>query len=675
MSQAPEGEHQAHVSTIIPTLAVTSGKDCVLDGLVNGVPASILVDTGAATSVLNKGLWDKSKGSRSGLKGTAGRKLVGVQGEPLELYGSACVEIQLANEEFPIEVMVAETPTADLILGRDFLRNQGCTIEMGEANDTLHVKSRDLRLPISKGQPSSVSPILKVTLQEAIKVPPSSEMEVMGSISEAATQKTWVVQGEPNGRSAVMIAHALVQPEACSIPLRLLNPRDVEVTIPKGTVVAELESITASVPTAGNVAVVSTDEQAVSVEPSMEHRQRLWEMVEQSEQCLSREEKEQLFAVLLEYHDVFASGSQDLGQTGRVQHTINTGSASPIRQQVRRIPQFRRQEAKKLLNDMLAKNIIQPSNGPWASPVVLVPKKDGSLRFCVDYRRVNAVTRKDAYPLPRVDDTLDTLAGSRWFSTLDLLSGYWQVEVDPKDREKTAFCTPEGLFEFRVMPFGLCNAPATFQRLMDACLAGLQWSSCLVYIDDLIIPGKTFCEHLTHLRQVLQRLREARLKLKPNKCNLCLKEVEFLGHVVGADGVHTDPAKTEKVATWPVPTSKREVQQFLGLANYYRRFVKDFATVAKPLHYLTEKTAKFEWTQQAQSAFEELRHRLVTAPVLAFPDYSKPFTLDTDASETGMGAVLSQLREDGSECVVAYASSSPCLNDAIVSRGRNFWQW
>ena len=195
------------------------------------------------------------------------------------------------------------------------------------------------------------------------------------------------------------------------------------------------------------------------------------------------------------------------------------------------------------------------------------------------------------------------------------------------------------------MSFGLCNAPATFQRLMDAILAGLQWSSCLVYIDDLIIPGKTFPEHLDHLRQVFQRLKGTRLRLKPSKCNFCLKEVECLGHVVGTEGVRTDPAKTEKVATWPVPTSKREVQQFLELANYYRRFVKNFATIAKPLHHLTEKTAKFEWTEQAQSAFEELRLRLVTAPVLAFPDYTRPFILDTDASETRVGAVLSQLCE------------------------------
>lgn len=206
------------------------------------------------------------------------------------------------------------------------------------------------------------------------------------------------------------------------------------------------------------------------------------------------------------------------------------------------------------------------------------------------------------------------------------------------------------------MPYGLCNAPATFQRLMDMVLAGMQWKSCLVYLDDVIIVGKTFQDHLRNLREVFQQLREAGLKLKPTKCDFCSLQVEFLGHIVSADGVQTDPSKTEKVAQWPIPKTRKEVQQFLGLANYYRRFVKDFATIAKPLHRLTEKTAKFEWTSECQTAFEEIRQRLVTAPILAFPDYERVFILDTDASDTGIGAVLSQVQEDGSERVIAYAS-------------------
>ena len=220
---------------------------------------------------------------------------------------------------------------------------------------------------------------------------------------------------------------------------------------------------------------------------SEKEQERLWQMVVEAGSALSTAEQQQLFTVLSEYADIFAERSGDFGRTNKIRHSINTGDSPPIRQPVRRMPPYRREEARKLLSEMLAKDVIQQSSSPWASPIVLVRKKDGSIRFCVDYRKVNGITRKDAYPLPRVDDTLDTLSGSKWFTTLDLISGYWQVELEEKDREKTAFCTPDGLFEFKVMPFGLCNAPATFQRLMDMVLAGLQWANCLVYLDDIIV--------------------------------------------------------------------------------------------------------------------------------------------------------------------------------------------
>eukprot|EP00731_Ephydatia_muelleri_P034946 Em0087g15a len=352
-------------------------------------------------------------------------------------------------------------------------------------------------------------------------------------------------------------------------------------------------------------------------------QEALWSMVCKGGDHLKDGEKELLYHLLMEYADVFAFNSGQIGRTNILKHRIDTGNTPPVHLLPRRIPQSRREEMAKLVKDMLEQGAIQQSDSPWSSPVVLVKKKDGSVRFCVDYRKGR-----------------DCLL--RWI---------WLAE----DQPKTAFTTPEGLFQFRVMPFGLCNAPATFQRLMDRVL-GLKWSSCLVYLDDIIIVGTSFSEHLRNLAGVLQRLRQAGLKLKPSKCKWCQKSVTFLGHIVSEEGVAADPSKTAVVAGWPPPQSKREMQQFLGLANYYRKFVKNFAAIAKPLHRLTEKNTDFKWTVECQLAFDVLRACLSSPPVLSYPDYSRRFVLDTDASDIGIGAVLSQEDATGSEVVIAYAS-------------------
>ncbi|GFX63768.1 retrovirus-related Pol polyprotein from transposon 17.6 [Trichonephila clavipes] len=374
---------------------------------------------------------------------------------------------------------------------------------------------------------------------------------------------------------------------------------------------------------------------------------------------LSPEQKSSAERLFQEFEDVFSRNSSDIGHTTVTQHRIDTADHLPIKQHPRRLPFAKQEEVGTLLREMQENDIIEPSSSPWASPIVLVRKKDGSTRFCVDYRKLNDVTKKDSYPLPRIDDTLDTLSGHKWFSTLDLKSGYWQVEIHPEDREKTAFTSGQGLWQFKVMPFGLCNAPATFERLMETVLKGLTFEACLIYLDDVIIGGRTFEEHLQNIRKVLSKLSDANLKLNPSKCKFFQKEVNYLGHIISAEGVRTDPEKVSAVKNWKRPENLRELRSFLGLCTYYRKFVKGFSNIARPLHKLTESKQKFQWTKECEDSFLQLKEALTSSPILIYPQPDKPFILDTDASNESVGAVLSQ-EIDGQERVVAYWSK--CLS-------------
>ena len=347
-----------------------------------------------------------------------------------------------------------------------------------------------------------------------------------------------------------------------------------------------------------------------------------------------------------------------MGTTQLVTHPIDTIDHRPIKQPIRRTPFALRTKVDQLVQEMLEQRVIEPSESPWVSPIVLVQKRDGGVRFCVDYRKLNQVTKLDEFPLPRIDDTLDLLTGSRHFSTLDLASGYWQVEMEPSSKEKTAFTTYSGLYQFRKMPFGLVNAPATFQRLMEVVVAGLAHSVCVVYLDDILVVGKTVSERNSNLTQVLQRLRSAGLRLQPKKYHFALERVEYLGHVVSADSVSTNPKKRMAVEEYPVPHDLKTLRSFLGLASYNRKFVPYFAKVAGPLHALTKKEVPFLWTPKCQSAFVELKRLLTHSPVLSFPDFAEPFILETDASGACLGAVLAQKQEYGTVRPIAYASRS-----------------
>ena len=374
--------------------------------------------------------------------------------------------------------------------------------------------------------------------------------------------------------------------------------------------------------------------------------------------CEEPSQARKLARLLTEYSTVFSTGDGDVGRTTLVEHSIPVEEGTrPIRQPPHRLGPEKEAEAEKQVTELLEKGLIEPASGAWSSPVVLVRKKDGKWRFCVDYRRLNAVTQQDAYPLPRIDDSLDALSGSKFFSTLDLISGYWQVPLDADASEKSAFATRSGLWKWKVLPFGLTSAPATFQRLMERVLHGLHWKSLLLYLDDIIVIAPDFSTHLHRLEEVLKRLQQAGLKLKPSKCELLQPEVRYLGHIVSSTGVATDPEKVAAVKDWPRPQGVKQLQAFLGTVGYYRQYVPEFATIAQPLHKLTSKEAEWKWGEAEQESFEELKLRLVSAPVLGYPDPTQTYILDTDASGFGVGAVLSQVQE-GQERVIAYYSKT-----------------
>ena len=323
---------------------------------------------------------------------------------------------------------------------------------------------------------------------------------------------------------------------------------------------------------------------------------------------------------------------------------------------------------KKAVEKLLKQGSVRPSSSPWASPLLLITKRDGTVRPVIDYRAVNAVSKQDAFLLPRMQDCLDAVAGARIFSTLDITSAYNQVPVRKQDIPKTAFVTKHGLFEYTTMPFGLCGSTSTFQRLMELALNGLQWNICLIYLDDVIIFSTTFEEHTERLKQVLTRIKDAGLKLKPRKCHLYQEKVTFLGHVL--TGVLPNPEIIEKIINWPVPTNVTKVRTILGMASYYRHFVKDFSKRVHALVELTKKNNRFHWTSECQREFEDIKESLTGPEIMRYPQDDGKFILDTDACDVSIAAVLSKM-QDGRERVIAYASrtlNKPERNYCVTDR-------
>lgn len=435
--------------------------------------------------------------------------------------------------------------------------------------------------------------------------------------------------------------------------MRIMNPT-------QKTIILHANSVIASVSAIQSDSIISLSEQGKSLRDSKLSLESQNEIeFDLSDSDLTEEQKKLLTLFLNRNRSVFAKDLSELGQTHLYQHTIETGDAPPVRKRFYRQTPPVFHEINRQLDQMLKHGIIEESTSEWQSPVVMCKKKSGEMRFCVDYRALNKVTKPKFFPLPRLEDVFDALGRSeaQIFSSLDLLSGYWQCNLDPSTAHKAAFVTPSGVYQWKRLPFGLAAAPSSFQHLLTQVLKHLNYQIALVYVDDILVFSKTFEDHLKHLQLVFDRLQTAGLTLKPSKCQFALKEVIYLGHKISKKGVEVDNSKIDTMNSFPVPTNQKQLRSFLGLCGYYRKFVKGYSHICAPLNHLL-KNITFEWTDTCQKSFDHLKKALTSAPILAYPNMEKEFILTNDASGTAIGYILGQQESNGQEVVIAYVGRS-----------------
>ena len=434
-----------------------------------------------------------------------------------------------------------------------------------------------------------------------------------------------LTNGHVSKLSGVSVANAVVKiNKSRRLPLLIMNNTNQTVTLRRGCPLAKISKsgLVTEITWPNKQDYQISDSELLEVEVPEEFRPRINRLLKRN-------------------RDLFVNKDKDLGRTDTVEMCIDTGNHEPIKKQPYRTPLKQRKIVETAIEEMLEAGVIERSRSPWGFPIVLVEKRDGSKRFCVDFRALNKITKKNAHPLPIIDDILAAFGSAKYFSKLDLKSGYWQVKMNEEDKEKTAFTCHRGLFSFNTMPFGLANGPGVFQELMSIVLRG-QEGFALAYLDDILVFSSTAEDHLKHIESVLNSLRDHNLKLKPTKCEFFRKETQYLGFKISENGIQPDLEKVKAIKSVATPSTVKEVRAFIGMTSYYRRFIANFSNIAEPLVNLTRKYARFVWDDTCQTAFDCLKNKLSETAMLAFPDPNKDYKLYTDASDLSIGACLTQ---------------------------------
>ena len=622
---------------------------CIIETKINDFSVDALIDTGADFCYISEDLCNQLN---LNIENYDCDVLVG-NNQKLHVLGKVRVNISITNCEYPITCTVVKTLSHSLILGWiGFIKENNGSIDSKEGifylkRPTNHLSSFAF-IPRSIQIEPFTENIIEVDINETV----SSDLLFVKTY-EPLFKKTGItiMPGIHEGKKDKNVG------KQRQLNLIITNLSSKPVELPKLTIVAELSTVK-TIQLSNNEqdshqVNTTTNLQELSHSDDISDEQAKFKL---ENDHLTEEQKHRLNDMLHKHNNLFNTKTKQK-VASNIYHEIDTEGNKPISNAPNRTAFKEREYIQQQVKEMLESNVIQPSSSPWSSRIVLVKKKDGKLRFCIDYRSLNSTTKKDVYPLPRIDDSLAMLSRGKFFTTLDLWAGYWQIPLAPNSKEKTAFVTDSGLYEFNVMPFGLCNAPATFQRFMDATLAGLKWKNLLVYMDDIIIFSSTFEEHLKDVDEVLNRLRDANVTLNQNKCEFCKEKIHYLGHVISAAGIQPNPEKVASLLKKKSPSNVKELNNWLGISGYYRSFIDNYAKICAPLYALTHTKDKFVWTDKEENIIKYLKNCLSSEPILRHPNFDFPFILRTDASIEGLGATLSQII-NSREQVIQYISRS-----------------
>lgn len=687
-------EHRVARARTLPKRLV--GSKSTANVKVNGLECSSLLDTGSQVTTVSLSFYNRYLSDQTIHPISDLLNIEGANGQSVPYLGYIKVTLQFSKEfmitEPEIETLALVVPDirsnsiTPLLIGTNTLDpfyEQFCNDGLPQSSPYCgyHQVLKTLQLRHKQNQDGHCGLVhLRNTEPKLIPAGQKVVLDGFANINNTVNEN-WLlleqptVSSLPGGIFVDSCVIAFPKDRPYQVPVVFRNETDHDIALPVRCVVAEL-SVAEDIISIQNTASCSSYTQAMKHTDQQQCETGL-NLTFDFGNSLPDEWKARMTDKLNTFSDVFSHHDLDYGHAEKVKHCIKLKDETPFKQRPRPIHPHDFDAVRRHLQSLLEAGIIRESQSPFASPIVVVKKKNGDVRLCVDYRKLNMQTIKDAYALPNLEESFSALSGSQWFSVMDLKSGYYQIEMEESDRAKTAFVCPLGFWEWNRMPQGITNAPSTFQRLMEKCMGDLNLREVLVFLDDIIVFSETLEEHEARLTHVLNRLRENGLKLSPGKCSFFQTSVRYLGHIVSRNGVETDPKKTEALKTWPRPQTLKELRSFLGFSGYYRRFVEGYSQIVKPLTNLTagyppvrkgvkmtNQSTKYHnpkepfgerWTQECQDAFTQIIEKLTSSPVLGFADPSLPYVLHTDASTTGLGAALYQ-EQDGRTRVIAYAS-------------------